>query len=77
MNFFDDLVGFENPCIPIFQCFDAGFVKFFVHGGTTDRVTQTGPVLSLVWAPRKGPENERKTIHNRNQNTHPTGSAEQ
>ena len=41
------------------------------------RLVSTGPFEELIWAPRKGPENEKETIHNRNQDSHPTVGAEQ
>ena len=36
-------------------------------------ITKTVPLEKLVWAPKKDPDNEIKTIHNRTEDPHPSG----
>ena len=36
-------------------------------------ITKTGALEKLVWAPKKDPDNEIKTIHNRTEDPHPSG----
>jgi VanZ family protein len=36
-------------------------------------ITKTGLLEKLVWAPKKDPDNEIKTIHNRTEDPHPSG----
>ena len=52
------------------------FKKFQSELYCWSRLLKLVRLKELVWAPRKGSENESKTIHNRKQNTHLTGSAE-